>query len=175
MSGSFPERLQAIIDYFEVKQKDFAEACGVTESTLSGYLKGIREPKVSVIAKLLCEFNISGHWLLTGQGEMLIGKATTSEPESRQMPVQHIGARDIMKLLQDYVLRTTGEALPVDVGLTVAEPAGVRILSITIGTPRQVTYSPQQVSETDYTQVQEDQSDYLDEDLPRKAGNDLKS
>lgn len=48
-------------------QKELAAMVGVTESAMSRYLKGDREPKIEVIANLATALNTTSDYLISGK------------------------------------------------------------------------------------------------------------
>jgi transcriptional regulator with XRE-family HTH domain len=84
---SISNRLTVFIsDSYGQKQR-FAEAIGVSASTISHYLAGSKEPSAEVLRKIAAA-GCNVHWLLTGEGEMWAANATgmgfktIAEPES---------------------------------------------------------------------------------------------
>jgi transcriptional regulator with XRE-family HTH domain len=66
------QRIKYIIDIKNYSVASFAEFIGVLQQTLNNYITKDREPSISTVVKILKKFNdISGDWLLTGEGEML--------------------------------------------------------------------------------------------------------
>lgn len=42
----------AYLQLYNIKKKDFAQACDIRPSTLSNYLKGTRKPKLDIARKI---------------------------------------------------------------------------------------------------------------------------
>lgn len=69
------ERIQAIIKKEGITPSRFADIIGVQRSGISHILSGRNKPSLDFLNKVLIHFpNISGDWLITGQGEMLKNK-----------------------------------------------------------------------------------------------------
>lgn len=66
---AFQKRLRAIIEDYQMSDKDFAAFLGISQITLAGYLNSNRTPTISVASTWLAKTNIDGHWLLTGEGD----------------------------------------------------------------------------------------------------------
>lgn len=69
-------------------QGEIAEAAGVDEGQLSRW-KGGATPKIDSVRKLVLELGISGHWLLTGEGDML----------PKPLPAEVQGFRDMAAIV----------------------------------------------------------------------------
>lgn len=65
----FSERLVKLVKRSEYSQKELAAMVGVTESAMSQYLNGIREPKLRVIANLATALGTSTDYLINGTEE----------------------------------------------------------------------------------------------------------
>ena len=65
------DRIRQIRKVLKMKQKDFAKCLGFTQTSLS-MIEGGKSVIVEKNIKLICAtFNVSEHWLRTGEGEML--------------------------------------------------------------------------------------------------------
>ncbi|MCU6603792.1 helix-turn-helix transcriptional regulator [Peribacillus frigoritolerans] len=60
----FNERLREIRKNRKMRQEDLAKLLGVGKSTIAGYEKGFRQPKLEVVNKLAKIFNTSTDYLL---------------------------------------------------------------------------------------------------------------
>lgn len=66
------KRIKYIIEKKNFSVASFAEYIGVLQQTLNNYIIKDREPSISAVVKILKKFDdISGDWLLTGEGEIL--------------------------------------------------------------------------------------------------------
>lgn len=64
------ERFLKVIEKSGLKKKDFAEKLGIVPSTITGIIKGEREPSLQLCKNIEYEFNINSEWLKHGTGEM---------------------------------------------------------------------------------------------------------
>ena len=55
-----------------MKQAEFAQVLGIKPNTVTSYETGLRVPSDAVITSICREFNVSEHWLRTGEGDMFI-------------------------------------------------------------------------------------------------------
>lgn len=58
------ERLRQLLAVKNLKQKEFAKKIGVTESIMSFYLNGDKQPKGYVLKRMAKELNVSVDYLL---------------------------------------------------------------------------------------------------------------
>ncbi|KAA0014528.1 hypothetical protein F0A17_02455 [Billgrantia pellis] len=56
-----------------------ADKAGIARRTLENYFSGRSEPKGAALASIVTAVGVSGHWLLTGEGEMLLEKSVGSQ------------------------------------------------------------------------------------------------
>lgn len=65
------DRIQDIVKEFGGnKNTVVAKKLGVSEANIRGYIKGIM-PKEDVLEKIVRNYEVSAHWLLTGEGNMM--------------------------------------------------------------------------------------------------------
>ena len=64
------DRLKRAIAIRGYKQRDLAEKLGMTDATLSRYVRGNREPRADAIRKIAETLNVSTDWLLGLTDEM---------------------------------------------------------------------------------------------------------
>lgn len=62
-----------------LNQTDFGTRIGVKQPTVAGWETGQRIPPDSAIVSICREFNVSEHWLRTGEGEMFVQIARDKE------------------------------------------------------------------------------------------------
>ena len=73
------EKIRQIRYALGMSQKEFAKRLGLTQTTLS-MIEGGKSVIVEKNIKLICAtFNISEHWLRTGQGEMFLASPYEKE------------------------------------------------------------------------------------------------
>jgi transcriptional regulator with XRE-family HTH domain len=66
------ERINRVISHEGLSPSKFADILGVQRSSVSHILSGRNNPGLDFLNKVLTQFpNISGDWLITGQGNML--------------------------------------------------------------------------------------------------------
>ena len=93
------ERIQDIVNKFgESKNTVIAKRLGVSEANIRGYIKGIM-PKEDILEKIVRNYDVSAHWLLTGEGDMMDDneKLTTTQQTNEGIPyydVDFIGGFD---------------------------------------------------------------------------------
>lgn len=87
---NFPIRLRAVLEFKNLKIKEFSDLTGIPYSSCQSYLNGTRDPGMEVLTTICLQLYVNLNWLLTGQGEMFI--STTESTLSRQE----------QKLLEDY-------------------------------------------------------------------------
>lgn len=95
MTDSVKDRIMHIITHYNLSVKKFAEMLGMPQTTVNGYVTGIREPKMDFAIAIINHFeNISAEWFMRGQGDMF--KMTPSISSSNQgdgnkIEYSHIG------------------------------------------------------------------------------------
>ena len=66
------ERIKKVIEHAGLSDRAFALKCGINQPTLFNQLKGLRSVSLDTARAIVNSFpEISGNWLLTGEGEML--------------------------------------------------------------------------------------------------------
>lgn len=73
------ERIKELRQALGLTQKEFGGRIGVKPNTIGTYEIGRNEPIDAVISLICREFNVSEHWLRTGEGEMFIQKSRSDE------------------------------------------------------------------------------------------------
>lgn len=63
-------RIREVRKAVNLNQTDFGNRIGVKQTTIAGYETGAKNPLDSIILAICKEFNVSEHWLRTGEGEM---------------------------------------------------------------------------------------------------------
>lgn len=72
------EKVKYILKKKGLKQKDLAELSGITESSLSRYMKDLREPKVDDFTKMADALGVSVDYLLEKPMEYVEGNDYTN-------------------------------------------------------------------------------------------------
>ncbi|OEU67901.1 MAG: hypothetical protein BA863_07475 [Desulfovibrio sp. S3730MH75] len=83
-NSTFSERLKIIIKEFNLDNVSLAKAGDISPQTITGYLKDGRVPNQRILELWVREFNLSGTWLLTGDGSMF-HKTDVSDPAILRM------------------------------------------------------------------------------------------
>ena len=66
------ERLKEFIKSTQMKERAFANKCGIAPNTFNYYMNYQRKPSYEAIEKILLSFpDLSSEWLIRGYGEML--------------------------------------------------------------------------------------------------------
>lgn len=114
------ERLEQVIAHLYPetgRNKEFAKLIGVTPQKISAYTSGVNLPNGETLQKI-ARVGINVHWLLTGEGEMLINNefdpdsSGSSSDQSTQLSEIH---RKLDQLLRNnYVGRAAAGRLPED-------------------------------------------------------------
>ena len=91
----FGERVATLLDEIGYSQREFAAMIGVSEATMSRYLKDEREPKMEVIANMATALNTTTDYLITGKEDrncfeetyrlVARGTATMTEDEKTEL------------------------------------------------------------------------------------------
>ena len=86
-ADSIKERIQQIISTKGLSPSKFADIIGVQRSGISHILSGRNKPGLELLNKILINFpDISGDWLITGEGEALKNRKRTPEPQQQLFP-----------------------------------------------------------------------------------------
>lgn len=64
-------RFLKVVEFTGLKQSEFAKAVGIKQSDVSSYKSYRLEPSKTTLLNTIKKFNIDGHWLLTGEGDMI--------------------------------------------------------------------------------------------------------
>ena len=79
-TDSIKERIKSIISHEGLTPSKFADIIGVQRSGISHILSGRNKPGLELLNKILKNFSdISGDWLITGEGVMHKGKNSRAE------------------------------------------------------------------------------------------------
>lgn len=66
------ERIKDLRKFLSMSQDEFGNKLGVTNTAISGYESGRRNPTEQIIKSICREFNVNEEWLRYGIGEMFI-------------------------------------------------------------------------------------------------------
>jgi transcriptional regulator with XRE-family HTH domain len=82
-SLEFTNRLQKLLDYYDLSASGFATKIGVQRSSISHVLSGRNKPSLDFVMKLLHTFNeVSIEWLIDGKGVFPKSVATPTPIEN---------------------------------------------------------------------------------------------
>lgn len=82
------DRLNKIIKTFFKTQVAFAEYLQVSKQQVNKYLNNSNVISYDNLIKISNDYNINLHWLLTGQGNMLLSDADTSSTSQQLQALQ---------------------------------------------------------------------------------------
>lgn len=98
MAECLGERISELLKKNGYTQKELATMVGVTESAMSRYLKGEREPKIEVIANLATALNTTSDYLIYGKSTdedfaevyRLVARSTTSMSDDEKIKLMKV-------------------------------------------------------------------------------------
>ncbi len=64
MKNSFPQRLKELLKFENISQKEFAQRVGVSQSCVTFWIKGERQPTAENIYMISVTFSVSADYLL---------------------------------------------------------------------------------------------------------------
>ncbi len=86
-TDTIKERIQRIITTKGLSPSKFADVIGVQRSGISHILSGRNKPGLELLNKILINFpDISGDWLITGEGEPFKSRKKIPEQQSQLFP-----------------------------------------------------------------------------------------
>lgn len=91
-STAFTNRLQKLLEYYDLSASGFATTIGVQRSSISHVLSGRNKPSLDFVMKLLHHFKeVSIEWLIDGKGSFPkpeIPPTPIQIPEEKTTPIQ---------------------------------------------------------------------------------------
>ncbi|WP_319779991.1 helix-turn-helix transcriptional regulator [Maridesulfovibrio sp.] len=94
-------RIKAFVKELELRQQDLANSADVKRPTIAAYLGQESQPSMSTLSKWCRDFRLNGHWLLTGEGEMLLSnKQGPSVDDTEEDPIVK-RMREAQRILAD--------------------------------------------------------------------------
>jgi transcriptional regulator with XRE-family HTH domain len=102
-------RIRTVRERLKLKQVDFANQLGVSQSFLSIVESGKRKPSFALLCSLLTSFNVDLPWVLTGQGEMFI--KTNQESSFIDLFPEVPPAEDVIDLIKSLEVPIMRNAL----------------------------------------------------------------
>lgn len=88
MQNNFKQMLLAL----KKTQKALAKELEIHENSVVNYLKGRRAPDVDLLRKITQLYGINLHWLITGDGEMYLGRRSEGN-QVKEPPNQYNHAK----------------------------------------------------------------------------------
>jgi len=79
---AFASRLGSVLKVLAISQKKLAESGDVSPSTISAYLSGQSQPAADVLSNWVRDFAVNANWLLTGEGETLLGGSSQAPAQA---------------------------------------------------------------------------------------------
>ena len=105
------DRIQKIIEKYNLTSNSFAHEIEVNRSTISHILTGRNKPSIEVVQKILKRFNsISSDWLLLGNGNMEISN-NNNNVQSKSSIVK-TSEKQVEKIIVVYSDQTFTEYKP---------------------------------------------------------------
>ena len=75
------QRIKEVREFVGMTQTEFAKEIGKTQASITRNELGETKPRGTTLNSIIDKFNVSRHWLLTGDGEMFGVVAGTSESD----------------------------------------------------------------------------------------------
>lgn len=112
---SINDRLRILISALDIRKTEFAQRINVSQPFISQLCSGSKVPSDRTIADICREFNVSEHWLRTGEGEMFakvsrnreitsfVGDMLSGEPDFRNRLVSVLARLNVeqWKMLEE--------------------------------------------------------------------------
>jgi len=95
------KRIQAVRHHFKMLQKDFADALGVSNSSLSDMENGAIKPRYELIINMALKYRVNMNYLILGTGKMFLDEEENSLPIEIKPENQYFA-----KYLLDYINRS---------------------------------------------------------------------
>ena len=96
------ERIKKIRTALNLNQTDFGKKIGVKQTTISGYVNGVRQPLDTVIASICRVFSVNEEWLRTGKGEMFVTLNEEDEYMRAATEISTSGDEFAMRAIIEY-------------------------------------------------------------------------
>lgn len=100
------ERIKAVLSYSGLTQKRFAEKIGISQGYLSQMLLGKRTLSYETCLNIAKQFPINAHWLVIGEGEMLLSQTSMVEEPSSEYK-KSISLTDLPKVIDKLLSDVT--------------------------------------------------------------------
>jgi len=113
MSDNLGERIRQIRG--KMTQIDFANLINCPQAYISRYENGVVKPSIDFVYSLVCVFNISLDWLMTGEGEMFtprsIGRKNKTEQKIQEVVNILKGNNKVLDNLKGFLQNKRAPAL----------------------------------------------------------------
>jgi plasmid maintenance system antidote protein VapI len=104
------DRIQKIIENYNLTSNSFAQEIEVNRSTISHILTGRNKPSIEVVQKILKRFNtISPDWLLLGNGNIEVSDNTAKASKNN---IETISEKKVEKIIVVFTDQTFKEYKP---------------------------------------------------------------
>ena len=116
-TAAFQERLQTLLEYYDMSATAFAEEIGVQRSSISHLLSGRNKPSLDFVLKVVQRFpQVNLYWLLNGKGSFP-QKESKGAPPAPPLPAPKTAAtpgssREVEKIVVFYSDGSFREYLP---------------------------------------------------------------
>jgi len=99
MAATFGERLSGLLKEKGMQQQALAQKAGVTEASVSHYIKGDRVPRASVMARIADALGTTSEFLMNG-----------TEPDSKKevAHAKRLIARNVMQMTKEEKMEIMG-------------------------------------------------------------------
>ena len=116
-TAAFQERLQTLLEYYDMSATAFAEEIGVQRSSISHLLSGRNKPSLDFVLKVVQRFpQVSLYWLLNGKGSFPAKEPKEVPPPPSLPPPEPVtpprSSREIEKIVIFYSDGSFREFLP---------------------------------------------------------------
>ena len=98
------DRLRYLMKTLNLRQKDFAEACRVSDNYISMLVNGRRRNISEPLCRLICQtWGISEQWLRSGSGKPFLDEETAAAGKLRERltcKLEHLDSDQLERLLE---------------------------------------------------------------------------
>jgi len=115
-STAFTDRLQKLLEYYDLSASGFATAIGVQRSSISHVISGRNKPSLDFVMKLLHHFNeVSIEWLIDGKGSFPKSEITptpiqkTEEKSTPILPQEKEAEKVLPSIISELTSKKNGD------------------------------------------------------------------
>jgi len=91
------DRIRTLRRDLRLTQEELGKAAGVTKSAVSQWERGTSVPGRDALLSLRNKFGINPDWVMTGQGPMRIGRASTAQRAIGLLPTASPRSRELLE------------------------------------------------------------------------------